>query len=213
MEIKHDHKHNFRESTIKDYKVCIECGTYHSTNALPPPEVYEVPYWGDGTGRSTLDQQISNMTCLDECGVSKIDRVLQFVQNGKAALEIAAAPGRMLQCLLDKGYEDVFGIEPNIIYVDFICRQAPSAKVIHGYFPDVFDESSKDMFDCIIGMDILEHVPDYGKFINAIHRLLVNGGTAILMSPISYEDGFIRSRDFKSDEHIWLFSKKYLEPY
>ncbi len=209
-----DHIHKFTLSDKEGYEVCLECGTYHSIAQVDPKEIYEVkPYWGEDSNRSTLDQQISNITCLDECGVSKVDRVLQFVPKyGKIALEIACAPGEVLRRLSEIGYTAI-GIEPSVNYIEPILKHAPLSRVIHGYFPQVFGQGEHNLFDCIIGLDVMEHCEDYKGFFKAVHRLLVNGGTAIIMSPIIYEDGFIRQGEFKPDEHAWIFTKKYLEPY
>ena len=211
------HKHTFIESDKEGYMICSDCGTYKSFLLLPPDEIYlNKPYWdtGDGTtGRSTLEQQIENMTCTDECGISKVDRVLQFVpKRGKNVLEIAASPGIMLQKLLDRNFQ-VWGIEPKEEYCKFIKEQAPEANVVCGYFPEVTRDSNDNIFDCIIGMDVLEHSSTPEEFIKEIHRLLIPGGVAILMSPILYEDGFMREGEWKADEHAYIFTRKFLEPY
>ena len=208
------HQHRFTPSVKKGYEVCMDCGTYHSTELLPPDEIYvNKPYWGEDSGRSTLEQQISNMTCTDDCGISKIDRVMQFVpKRGKNVLEIACAPGAMLNALLDRNFE-VFGIEPNPQYIDFICKEAKGAKVVCGYFPQVTKTSKPDIFDCIIGLDVWEHSHDYDDFIREVHRLLIPGGTAIIMSPIIYEDGLIKETEFLPQEHAWIFTKKFLQEY
>jgi 2-polyprenyl-3-methyl-5-hydroxy-6-metoxy-1,4-benzoquinol methylase len=211
-----DHKHNFRESTIKDYEVCIECGSYHSTNQISPEIIYEDnDYWdiGDGkTGRSTLKDQISNLTCIDECGISKIDRIMQFVPDGETALEIAAAPGVMLKKLSEK-FPVTIGIEPSEKYLNYIQSTSPKSQILHGYFPQVFNNQEHDLFDCIVGLDIFEHIEDGNEFIMATHRLLKEGGTAILMSPLIYEDGVMSSKNFIPAEHCWIYTKKYLDPY
>jgi len=214
MEIGYDHKHVFRESTKKGYEVCIECGTYHSVAQVEPKVIYEDnAYWGDDSGRSTLDQQISNMTCTDECGISKVDRVLQFVPDGKVALEIACAPGIILKTLIERGYE-AYGIEPSLNYIEPICKAAHNAKVIHGYFPQVFNKGEHDLFDCIIALDVMEHIEDFDLFFKYINKLLKDGGTAIIMSPIILDkDKLIKDTDFIPAEHCWLFSQAYLEPY
>lgn len=211
------HKHTYIDSDKDGYYVCSDCGTYKSYLLLPPDEIYvKKDYWdkGDGaTGRSTIEQQIENMTCTDECGISKINRVLQFVpKRGKNVLEIAAAPGIMLKKLLELNFE-VFGIEPRQEYCQFIKEQAPEARVVCGYFPEITKSSNDNIFDCIIGMDVFEHTSDPDAFIKEINRLLIPGGTAILMSPIIYDDGFIRPGEFKADEHAYIFTKKYLELY
>lgn len=216
MNITADHKHNFRESTIKDYEVCIECGTYHSTNQVEPKVIYEdSPYWGDGTGRSTLSQQISNMTCTDECGISKVNRVLQFVPKGKSVLEVACAPSAMLSALIEYGYTDVWGIEPSASYIPFICEHAPQSKVIHGFFPQVTETIQDGYFDTIVALDVFEHTDLYQDFLFEVKRLLKDGGTAVIMSPIILDDGdgFVRKRDFEPSQHCWIHSEKYLKPY
>lgn len=209
-----NHVHIFEKSDKEGYEVCVSCGTHHSTKLLPPDEVYvDKPYWGEDSGRSTLEQQIENLTCVDECGISKVDRVLQFVpKRGKNVLEIAAAPGILLKKLLERNFQ-VFGIEPKEEYCDFISKQAPEAKMVCGYFPEITKASNPNIFDCIIGMDVFEHSPDTDDFIKEVHRLLIPGGVAILMSPIIYEDGFIRAGEFKADEHAYIYTKKFLEPY
>lgn len=209
------HVHEFIPSDRKDYEICKDCGTYHSLALLPPDDIYvNTNYWGDGSGRSTLDQQVSNVTCIDECGISKVDRVLQFVpKRGKNVLEIGCAPGALLEKLLDLNF-NVFGIEPDPKNIEFICNQAKGASVICGYFPEVTKESSSDIFDCIIAMDVFEHIEDYDLFIKEVHRLLIKGGKAIIMSPIILnKDGFVRDIDFKADEHAWIFTERYLSQY
>lgn len=207
------HQHRFTASNKKDYEVCIDCGTYHSIALLPPDDIYN-NYWGDGTGRSTLEQQISNQTCNDDCGISKIDRVLQFVpKRGKNFLEIGCAPGELLRKMLDRNYE-VFGIEPSPAYIEFICKQAPGAKVVLGYFPEATKDSNPDIFDCIVAMDVAEHVSDYDAFFKEIYRLLIPKGTAIIMSPIILNrDYLIKDTDFLPGEHAWIWTEKYLDEY
>lgn len=209
------HQHNFTPSlNHKGYEHCIDCGTFHSTSPLTPEEIYENnPYWGEDSGRSTLEQQVSNMTTIDDCGISKVDRVLQFVpDDADAILEIACAPGELLRQLSEMGRTCV-GVEPSKKYLEFISNHAPKAGVVIGYYPQVFTPQTENVFDCIIGLDVMEHIEDFDGFIAATYRLLVPGGTAIFMSPIIYEDGLIRSGEFKPDEHIWIFSKKFLEEY
>lgn len=220
MVITPGHQHTFIPSPdYKDYEVCTECGTYHSTALALPDDVYiNRSYWdeGDGTtGRSTWDQQRSNFLVTDDCGISKCDRILQFVpKRGRNVLEIAPAPGILLEKLLDLNY-DVYGIEPRPSYCEKLANTAKGAKIICGYFPEVTKTSSSEIFSCIVGADIFEHIDDYHGFLQEIKRLLIPGGTAILMSPIiDNEDGFLRKRDMMHpNEHAWIFTQRYIEPY
>ncbi len=208
------HEHIFIPSDKKDYEICTICGSYHSTAQVEPKVIYEDnEYWGDGTGRSTLEQQISNFNCTDDCGISKADRIMQFIPKGRRALEIACVPAVILNRLAEIGYE-TWGIEPSEKYIDFICKQAQTSRIIHGYFPDVFDKEVGGSFDCIVAIDVMEHTDDYKGFFDAVHRLLIQEGTAVIMSPIILEDGLYRQRDFDhADEHAWIHTQKGLEPY
>lgn len=214
------HQHRFVSSTKFDkYEICLDCGTYHSTALLPVDEVYiNADYWdnGDGkTGRSTMEQQQQNFLCTDDCGISKADRILQFVpKRGKNVLEIAASPGVMLQKLLDMNYE-VFGIEPRGEYCEYLANYAKGAKVICGYFPEATKESNDNIFDCVIGLDVAEHIDLFEPFFKEIHRILIPGGTAIIMSPILLNpDKFLRAIDMQHPEqHAWIWSEDYLKEY
>lgn len=209
------HEHKFIDSEFYGYEKCVECGSYHSTKQVDPNIIYcEKDYWSYDEKRSKPDEQVNNLTCIDDCGISKVDRILQFVPNGNRVLEIACFPGVLMKKLLERGYVDVIGIEPAAKYNDFIGSQAPGAVIINGYFPEILKPSDDNLFDCIIGMDVFEHVDDYNGFMKEVHRLLIPHGTAIFMSPIILDDGLFRYRDFHvPSEHYWIWTKRFLEPY
>lgn len=206
--------HVFTKSDKPGYEVCTVCGSYHSINQVSPKELYlDTPYWGDGTGRSTLDQQVSNLTCTDECGISKVDRVLQFLPGqARNVLEIACAPGILLKKLADLRCVTV-GIEPSPEYIPYIAQQSPYSQLVCGFFPEVFPDNIENVFDVIYGMDIFEHFDDYDLFMRSVRRLLVPNGVGIFMSPVILEDGFYRERDFVPSEHCYIHTRKFLEPY
>lgn len=211
------HQHTFIPSTeYKDYEVCTDCGSFHSTALAPLDEVYvDNPYWGENSGRSTWEQQRSNISCIDECGISKVDRVLQFVpKRGKNVLEIACSPGVLIERLLERNF-NVYGIEPKPEYCQKLVEQSPEAHIVCGYFPEATSQSQPNIFDCIVAMDVMEHNPSYELFFNEVHRLLIPNGTAIIMSPVILnEDGFLRKRDMQHpNEHAWILSQRFLEPY
>lgn len=207
------HQHTFIKSDKTGYEVCADCGSYHSIAQVPPKEIYEDnPYWGDGTGRSGLPDQIENLLSESECGISKVDKVLQYVPHGNRALEIACAPGIMLKKLSEK-YQEVYGIEPSEKYIPFICKTAPKAKVIQGYFPEVTAAIPEESFDCIVALDVFEHIDDTDGFINEAHRLLNNGGVLICMSPIIFSGEELNEKDFLPKEHAWVYHRKFLYPY
>ena len=207
------HQHTFIKSNKEGYEVCRDCGSYHSIAQVNPKILYEENnYWGDGTGRSGLPDQCENLLSTDECGISKVDRVLQFVPHGKRCLEIACAPGIMLKKLSER-FDEAYGIEPSEKYIDFICKTASQAKVIQGYFPEVTKPIPDGSFDCIVGLDVMEHCNDYDSYFEEVYRLLSYGGTTVMMSPIILNDGLVKESDFRPMEHAWIHSQKFLEPY
>lgn len=205
--------HMFVPSDKKDYEQCTVCGTYHSINQTPPNILYEEEEYWNGTTRNTFVHQGYNMLETETCGISKVDKVFQYVKRGQSVLEIACAPGELLKKFTEGGYTQVYGIEPSERYLKDILGVAQKANILLGYFPDVTKNSPEGIFDVIVGMDVFEHVEAYKLFINEIHRILRVGGTAILMSPIIFEDGLYRDIDFVPIEHCYIHTKKYLDPY
>lgn len=205
------HQHKFLPSNIHEgYEVC-ECGTFHSIAQGDPKEIYvEKKYWAHENHHSTWDEQIQNLTSEEECGISKINKILNYIPQRKPVLEIACSPGIMMKALRENGYE-VVGIEPNHIYNNDLFHQNPYAQIINGFFPTCTKGLPPKYFDYIIGMDIFEHVDDYEAFIFEIYRLLEDGGKAFLMSPIILNDGQFRERDFLPYEHCWIHSQAGLE--
>lgn len=207
------HQHKFIPSTVKDYEVC-ECGTYHSIAQTDPKVLYqEQDYWSYEFHHSKPEEQVKNLNEEEGTGISKVNIVLKYVpQQAKDVLEIGCCPGELLRRLVEMGYETM-GIEPAGNQIDFICKHALGASVVNGFFPQVFLDDAKELFDCIIFMDCLEHTDDYNSFIMAVHRLLKADGVGICMSPIIFEDSAVRIRDFTPSEHCYIHSKKFLEPY
>jgi 2-polyprenyl-3-methyl-5-hydroxy-6-metoxy-1,4-benzoquinol methylase len=205
------HEHIFKPSDKDGYEVC-DCGTYHSIAAKEPKEIYEADYWEHENGRSTFEEQRFNVTEKDSCGISKVDKILQYIPE-RSVLEIGAAPGELLKALNERGYV-TYGIEPDPQYIEPILRVSPFSRIIQGYFPDVFKGIEGISFDYIIAMDVVEHSVDYDVFIKEVYRLLKPHGTFIFMSPIiTSEYGDVRAKDYKKDEHIWILSEQYLKEY
>lgn len=207
------HKHEFIKSDKTGYEVCVSCGTYHSVEQDSPEQIYEAEeYWCYDNKRSKFEEQILNLNETEGTGISKIDIVLKYVPaHTKDVLEGGCAPGELLRQLTEGGYSAI-GIEPSVRYIQPILEHAPKSKVIHGYFPQVFDdESNKELFDCLIFMDCFEHIDNTDLFIDTAYRLLRPGGALICMSPIVMADGKKRDIDFIKREHCWIYSQSFLD--
>lgn len=207
-----NHLHEYKPSEKRGYEVC-ECGTYHSTMLEDPASIYENDYWSHEKGRSNLVEQRWNMTERESCGISKVEKVMDYIPEKGSILEVGCAPAVLLKLLALTGRE-VYGIEPDINVINKMKEFCNEAVYIEGYFPQVFQKGKSNIFDCIVALDVLEHSIDYVEFIEATHRLLKPNGTAIFMSPIICEDGLYRECDFEvPEQHAWIFSKSYLESY
>ena len=206
-----DH-HIFEPSHREGYERCVSCGSWHSTSLKKRELLYENDYWSHDNGRSTLYEQVYNLTEKETNRLSKIESVLWYAQNPGRLLEIGAAPGILIRTAKEMGH-DVIGIEPDIKNVLGIKKVTGyDVKIEVGYFPDCIDSLYKP-FDYIVAMDVLEHVEDYSSFIRSVYSLLRDGGRFIFMSPILLEDQKLRDRDFKSDEHAWIFSVGFIRDF
>ncbi len=81
-------------------------------------------------------------------------------------------------------------------------------------------EVGNDKFDAVIALDVLEHVPDYQRALEEIHRVLSPGGFAILAVPqkdnllVTYEDPSIvteedRVKHFGQRDHLRIFGEDF----
>ncbi|KPJ90962.1 MAG: hypothetical protein AMJ53_12610 [Gammaproteobacteria bacterium SG8_11] len=94
---------------------------------------------------------------------------------------------------------------------DFL-REDCDFKIDMSHMPEIKNES----FDIVIALDVLEHVPDYQKAIEEVHRILSSNGFAIFTVPqqdnlaVTYEDPTIvapedREKHFGQWDHLRIF--------
>jgi len=206
------HQHTFVSCEKPGYEVCSDCGTYHSIAQESPEQIYEIEeYWSYDNKRSKFEEQILNLNETEGTGISKIDIILKYIPaHTKYVLEGGCAPGELLRRLTEMGY-DATGIEPSVRYIQPILNHAPKSRVIHGYFPQVFKDTYKEVFECLIFMDCFEHIDDTDLFIETAYRLLKPNGALICMSPIIMADGKKRDIDFIEREHCWIYSQSFLD--
>ena len=207
-----DHTHLFSLSDKTGYEVCTECGTYHSTMLANPKDLYENDYWDEKHGHSYFGDQIGNLTLDFKDGQSKANKILSYIQKIGTLLEIGCAPGVVLNRARRKGHQ-VWGIEPDKKYIPdiILISGCEEERIINGYFPDVKLPNIK--FDHIIAMDVVEHIEDYRRFVQAIYDNLAPNGKFIMMSPIIFK-GKYRLRDMSIPlEHAWIFQFEYLRDY
>jgi len=202
------HKHEFQPSTIEHYEICLECGTMHRIGGIDD-SVYANQYWSQ-PHRSTLLEQVYNVSELKFDGRSKIDCVLYYDNGGVCALEIACAPGILLK-RLSETYHITAGIEFDSQYADqYRAIAGENPTLLFGKFPSITKACPAMQFDFICGMDILEHVEDGCAFILEVQRLLKPTGTVVLMLPVKFDDGKFDDKNYHP-EHLWIYSQSFLK--
>lgn len=106
--------------------------------------------------------------------------IKQFFKNNKIeGLEVGCSYGWFLD-LCKKNQIKCLGIEPEIKFNDIYINNGH--RVINGFYPDVLENG--EIFDFIIFNDVLEHIPDINKVMNANRLHLKPNGLLIVNIPI-----------------------------
>lgn len=175
--------------------------TEKGLHLVDAPKIDYVDYWG--VGKSTFEEQKFNVNgMLGVNGLTKVQSVLQYAK-GDSILEIACSPAELLRIAPHKRK---VGIAPEIIYVEQMKRES-GAEIIGGYFEDY---KSKEKFDTIVAMDLLEHLEDGRAFIDKCFSHLKKDGVLILMLPLLNSDGQFDPKHIHA-EHIWFYSEDYIK--
>ena len=159
-----------------------------------------INYWG--TNKSTFDEQKFNVNGMTFDGRTKVEAVMQYAK-GKRLLEIGACPGELLRVAKNQGFESV-GVATETPYIEQLKTET-GCEIIEGFFPNV---EIGGKFDTIIAMDVVEHVEDTDKFVNACKKLLNKEGVIILMLPL-LEDGVDMPEVHYNPEHYYIYKKEY----
>jgi 2-polyprenyl-3-methyl-5-hydroxy-6-metoxy-1,4-benzoquinol methylase len=123
-------------------------------------------------------------------------------------IEVGCAPGILLQCLHEQGY-DCLGVEAAQDTAKWVGHHT-GLKILTGVFPDV----NLPPCDLFLALDVLEHSYDPLGFMKGVHDVLNPGGKAIIQSPIApsdqdYDIKTLFTSDFKkmfNDLHVFIFN-------
>jgi 2-polyprenyl-3-methyl-5-hydroxy-6-metoxy-1,4-benzoquinol methylase len=102
------------------------------------------------------------------------------------------------------------GVEYDARYAERLLAIAgENSQIIFGAFPQVTERFADEEFDCIIALDLLEHMEDGEALVQEIHRLLKKGGRTILMAPLRFVDGQFNTR-FLHPHHVAIYSEGFI---
>lgn len=133
-------------------------------------------YWNGGTEYGYRDYD-EEWQLAAKTGARRLRRIAQFHRPGRM-LEVGCASGEMLKLAHGDGWE-VAGVELNEVMRER-CKQALDCPL----FASVDEvESTAARFDCVLALEVIEHVPDPVAFVRRMAALLDPGGLLVLSTP------------------------------
>jgi SAM-dependent methyltransferase len=198
------------------YRVCKACGTLVS-RAPYKAEIYDKDYWlGRQTERHGLpDIRARARLDLPERCTHWLRRLASVRPPPARVLEVGCAHGGFVALLGWAGY-DALGTELSPWVAQF-AHETFGVNVLTGVVEE--QDFKAGSFDVIVLNDVIEHLPDSVRTLSHCGCLLAEGGVFLIQTPeykehlayndlISSNDLFIKHMDKKSDEHLYLYSRR-----
>ncbi|MBA3447600.1 MAG: methyltransferase domain-containing protein [Pseudaminobacter sp.] len=116
--------------------------------------------------------------------------IAPHIATGKRILEVGSGPGILSYFLRSEGY-DITALEPVGIGYDFMgaafdAMSRRSQEVDLPFLPigaEALDPAIHGQFDLVFSIHVLEHLPDREAGLNAMDRVLADGGTMLHVCP------------------------------
>lgn len=148
---------------------------------------------------------------LADSYLMSLQLVLQQLSKDAKILEIGCGNGFLLKVLYEKGYQNVWGVEPSAEAAAKSDRVIRDRIVVDMFRPSTFQSNT---FNLICFFQVLEHVPDPDSFLRICHDLLVSGGFVVAFNHDveSLQAKILGEKSPIIDiGHYCLFSKKTME--
>jgi 2-polyprenyl-3-methyl-5-hydroxy-6-metoxy-1,4-benzoquinol methylase len=203
-----------RISTFADhYLRCKDCGTLINSPRLPDRcfgvgdderHFYNKHYWfayqRERHGLPDIVQRARND--LPERCLYWLDTVVRYKRPPGRSLEIGCSHGGFVALMKMAGF-DAMGVELSPWVADY-AAQTFSVPVHCGTLADL--EIEPESLDCVILMDVLEHLPDPKATMCAIVRALKPDGIVVIQTPC-YRDNGPSWEMLIDQEHLFLFTE------
>jgi 2-polyprenyl-3-methyl-5-hydroxy-6-metoxy-1,4-benzoquinol methylase len=121
-------------------------------------------------------EQIENLT---NSYLEALDKVLSKLDMDAKILEVGCGNGFILKALSERGYSNLYGIEPSS---DAAAKADDSIrnKITVDFLKDGIYENG--YFDCIVFFQTLDHIYEPVQFLNTCYNLLVPGGFILALN-------------------------------
>lgn len=154
-------------------------------------ELYNDEYFSGSGGSGYVDYLEQRESLIDR-GRKYGRLATKFSGRPGRLLDIGAAAGFTMAGCRDLGW-NVDGVEPNLMMVEH-CRKAEGLNVYHG---DLDDVDASERYNCVLLLQVLEHIGDPVGTLRKILTLLKPGGIVIV------ETWNVRSWPARVLKHRW----------
>src|SRR3989339_1811134 len=132
-------------------------------------------------------------------------KYLNFKPESKI-IDIGCASGIFLEHLNEKGFKNLYGIDPNPESIKFIKKNLPNINLYDLYLKDFLKEQ-KQKFDFVFLLDVLEHIKNDDTFLKEVKELPDNNSKVLISVPAFQ---WLWSDHDRICNHFRRYSKKHL---
>ena len=138
-----------------------------------------------------------------------INRIEQFINKESSILDIGCAKGGLLRTFKDRGYNNLYGVEPSEEAINYLKTFGIDGKCLSLFEANKLNKK----FDAIILTQVLEHIFDLEKMKSILKNLLNEDGILYVDIPdgMAYIKNNLNSYYYFDLEHINHFSNDTLK--
>jgi glycosyltransferase involved in cell wall biosynthesis/2-polyprenyl-3-methyl-5-hydroxy-6-metoxy-1,4-benzoquinol methylase len=161
---------------------CIEETGKRPAAVMPEPPAPEAAPDADTGDRAGLASVPARPAIYSQYYDFTREEMLKFVPVGaRRVLEIGCANGRFSELIRERQRAEVWGIDAEAAAVEEARTRLD--KALHGDVHDLLGTVPAAYFDCVVCNDVLEHLPDPGRVLDGIVRVLADGGVVVASIP------------------------------
>jgi len=190
-----------------DLVVCQPCGFAYA-NGIPSRKCFDHYY--SEMSKYEQAQRDGELSKIDKLRFSQIaDLLAPNIRNSASILDIGCATAGLLAELKRRGFSKLLGLDPS-------KNCAAVARSLYGIEVKTLTindlPNTKDTFDVVILIGVLEHLPELDSALQAVKGVLKEGSLIYVEVPDAsrYQAWFSAPYQFISIEHVNYFSPRSL---